>query len=81
MEIPSASIICDDLASRRVAKELGAPIIGTLGVIIKAARQERISLSSAIELLRSIPEATTLHVRRDLLEYAVSEIGRRLENR
>ena len=78
--LSSASVICDDLAARRVAKELGAPIIGTLGIIIKGAKQDRITLSTAIELIRSIPEATTLHVSRDLLEYAVCEIQRSLEN-
>jgi predicted nucleic acid-binding protein len=75
----TASIVCDDLAARRVAKEMGAPIIGTLGLIIKAARQGRIDTSSAIELIRSIPDETTLHVRRDLLQTAVSEIERRLK--
>ena len=74
---PTASIICDDLAARRVAKELGAPVIGTLGLIIKAARQERVELETAIELISSIPDATTLHVRRDLLEYGISEIRNR----
>ncbi len=78
---PSASIICDDLAARRVAKEMGAPIIGTLGLIIKAAKQARIELPTAIELIRSIPDATTLHVSSNLLQYAASEIEQRLGNR
>ena len=75
--VPSASIICDDLAARRVAMEMGAPIIGTLGLVIKAAKQKRIELGTALDLIRAIPDITTLHVRRDLIEYAVSEIERR----
>jgi len=45
-----------------------------LGLIIKAAKQGRIAVEKALDLLRAIPETTTLHIGRDLIEACAGEV-------
>ncbi len=75
---PYATIVCDDLAARETAKAMGAAVIGTLGLVVKAVKQGRINLEPAISLIQSIPETTTLHVSADLLEHVVVGLKARI---
>ncbi len=77
-QFSAAVVVCDDMAARKVASEMGASVIGTLGLIMKAAKQRRLDIKSAVALILSIPEETTLHIRADLLEYAATELKTRL---
>ena len=74
-----ASLLCDDLEARVAARELGARVIGTLGILIMAARTGRIEFNEAMTLLRSLPERTTLHITTDLIEFAVAEVKKSLQ--
>jgi predicted nucleic acid-binding protein len=73
-----ASLLCDDLKARTIARELGASVIGTLGLLIKGAKTGRIELDEALQLILSIPRRSTLHIRRDLIQVAVAEVRKAL---
>ncbi len=45
---PSTEIILDDLAARRCAKALGIPVRGTLGLVLKAKLQGKISAARPV---------------------------------
>lgn len=72
----TAAFLTDDAAARLAATQMGYRVHGTLGVVLRAVRLQRISVQEAEETLLAIPRDSTLHVRRDLLAQAVSELRR-----
>lgn len=48
IEQQDATVIIDDAAARRCAIALGVPLIGTLGVIVRAKRLGRIESAAAV---------------------------------
>ncbi len=44
LNIPGAVVVCDDSAGRKAARELGLPLIGTLGVALPARRNGQVRL-------------------------------------
>ena len=75
--IPNAILLTDDAAARLVAQQLGYRVHGTIGVLIRAIRQRNLTVDQVLELLRAIPERSSLFVRSVLLE----EIVRQVENK
>ena len=69
-----ASILCDDLAARRTAAEFGAPVLGTLGIVLRAVRLGRVAPTEGIELVAAIPTATTLHIRAELVAQVLRDL-------
>jgi predicted nucleic acid-binding protein len=67
-------LLTDDTAARLAAKSLGVIAHGTLGVLVRAIRQQTRSKSEIVELLRAIPTQTTLHIRASLLAEVISEV-------
>lgn len=67
-------LITDDTAARLAAKNLNITAHGTIGLIIRAVRQNLKEPIEVIDLLNSIPEKTTLHIRPSLLSDIVSQI-------
>lgn len=65
---PQAIFLCDDAAARLAAEELGFRVHGTVGLLIRSARQGLRSREDVIALLRSLPELSTLHIRPALLQ-------------
>lgn len=51
----SCTVIVDDAAARRCATALGIPLIGTLGVVVRAKRLARIDSAAAV--FRSLRDA------------------------
>jgi len=53
LAVPGSVAVLDDLAGRRCALALGLPVIGTLGLLLKANRQGEIpALEPALVALR-----------------------------
>jgi predicted nucleic acid-binding protein len=73
------SLLCDDLEARTVARNLGASVIGTLGILVLSAKTGRADLQAVLDHIRSLPERTTLHIGRDLIDSAVLEVERALK--
>ena len=67
-------LLCDDLAARRTAERLGCEVAGTLGVVLWAARTGRLRANEARDLIRAIPNQTTLHVKVDLIARIAVEL-------
>ena len=73
-EYKNSLLLTDDTAARLAAKSLGVTAHGTLGVLVRAIRQQTRSKSEIVELLRAIPTQTTLHIRASLLAEVISEV-------
>ena len=73
-DYPDAELLTDDADARAAAEHLGHAVRGTVGVILQAWYQGRKSRRQAMNLLQGIPRRSTLHVRRELLESAITQV-------
>lgn len=71
-------VLTDDLAVRETVKESGRTPVGSLGIIVRAYREEWIALHEAEQLLRELHEKSTLFVTAALIEKAIDTIRERL---
>lgn len=62
-------VLLDDLRARRISKQRGITVVGTLGVLASAAQEGLINLKEAIEELRK----TNFRVSAKLLESLLTE--------
>jgi len=74
LEFTNSLLLTDDTAARLAAKSLGVSAHGILGLLVRAIRQQSRSKSEVLELLRSIPTLTSLHIRLSLLDEVIKEV-------
>lgn len=74
MEFSNSLLLTDDTAARQASKSLGVSAHGTLGLLVRAIRQHTRSKFDVLELLRSIPTKTSLHIRPSLLAEVIKQI-------
>lgn len=74
LEHKNSLLLTDDTAARLAAKNIGVAAHGTLGILVRAIRQQSRSKSEILILLRSIPTKTTLHIRTSLLEEVIQDV-------
>lgn len=67
-------LMTDDLAARDAAKRLGLRPIGSLGAVVRAYRQDVISLADAERFLDELYAASSLFVTRDIVEIAIQQL-------
>ena len=67
-------LLSDDMAARTAAERMGLEICGSIGVILQAVDGGHLRAEDARELLRQIPERSTLHVSAGLLASAVKKL-------
>lgn len=67
--------LCDDAAARFAGESLGFQVRGTIGLIVRAVRRGTRTKTEVKALLEGIPEKSTLHISRDLLNRVVRELG------
>jgi predicted nucleic acid-binding protein len=53
LEHPISTLLLDDRAARKIATALGLPLIGTVGILEKAAEMGLIDLGDAFERLKA----------------------------
>ena len=72
MMLPGCHAVIDDLAGRKCAASLGIPVIGTLGIVLRARRQGIIPAARPVveDLLRG-----GMFLSRSLLDRALSFVG------
>lgn len=75
MANPHAWFLTDDAAARLVAEQRGYRVHGTIGLLIRMVRRGQRTPRSVVELLRAIPERSSLFIRPSLL----NDIIQRLE--
>lgn len=73
-QYPDAIFLTDDSAARLVGKQLGYKVHGTLGVLIRTIRRKLMSPQKVVDILRSIPQKSTLHIKPSLLESVIQQI-------
>ncbi len=71
---PGCLVLTDDTAARMAVRNLALAAHRTIGVLLRAIRRKQKSKDEVIGLLRSIPTATTLHIRLTLLEEIIQEV-------
>lgn len=73
-------LLCDDSAARLAAEALGITVHGTLGILLRSMRRGLRSKAEVVQMLRSIPRSSTLHIRTTLLEEIVQQVERYQES-
>jgi len=68
--------LTDDTAARLAAQQLAISVHGTIGVVVRAIRRSLKSRDEVVNTLRSLPTASTLHVRPSFLEEIIAEVER-----
>ena len=68
------TLLTDDLAARDAAKRLGITPVGSLGVIVRAYRDGRISLEEAERCILALDSISTLFVTKAIVELAIGEL-------
>ena len=75
-EHPEALLLTDDAAARLAGKLLGYRVHGTLGVLLRSIRRGERTREAVLTLLRQLPERSTLHLKRSLLDEVIAEVDR-----
>ncbi len=76
MEHRPGLLLTDDTAARLAAGNLRIGTHGTIGVLVRAIRRRQRTKDEVLEVLRSLPTRSTLHLKRSLLETVISEVER-----
>lgn len=72
LEVSADPVLLDDKAARRMATVLGLPLIGTLGMLLKAKHAGLIpAIRPRLEVLQKLP----FHIAPGILEAALYEAG------
>ena len=69
--IPEGILLSDDTAARMAAQNLRIETHGTIGILIRAIRRKQRMKEEVLSVLRSLPELSTLHLKRSLLEQVI----------
>jgi predicted nucleic acid-binding protein len=68
-------LLTDDLAVRESAKQLGITPVGSLGVVMRGYRENRISYEQAVEKIQSLYQTSTLFVTPALVDLALEQLA------
>ncbi len=71
---PHAIFLTDDAAARLAAKSLGYRVHGTIAVLLRSLRTGKRRREALIEILEALPQRSTLHIRRDLLDEVLASL-------
>lgn len=77
---PLSTLLTDDTAARLAAKTLNVTAHGTIGILVRAIRRQQRTKTEILELLLSIPQRTTLHVRPAFLTEVVRDVEQRADD-
>ena len=77
--ISAQRFLCDDAAARLAAESLDFTVHGSIGILIRSVRTAQRTRQQILNLLRELPDQSTLHISRQLLRKVVAEIERATE--
>lgn len=69
-------LLTDDTAARLAARSLGVLAHGTIGILLRAIRREKRTKGEVLEVLRALPDNSTLHLKRSLLSEIIRQVER-----
>ena len=67
-------LLTDDAAARRACVSVGLAAVGTIGLILEAARSKRVPVDEALQALEQLPNKGRLHVTPELLAQAIAAL-------
>ena len=73
-EYPNATFLTDDAAARLAATTLGLRVHGTVGVLLRSIRRKQYTRSQVLEILRTLPTRSTLHIKSSLLDEIIERL-------
>lgn len=73
LEFPDSIFLTDDTAARLAAGNLGIRVHGTVGILIRAIRRKQRTTAEVLEILTTLPERSTLHIKQSLLQSVISQ--------
>lgn len=76
LELRHGLLLTDDTAARLASGNLGIPTHGTIGILVRAIRRKQRTKSEILSVLRAMPEKSTLHLKRSLLNAVILEVER-----
>jgi predicted nucleic acid-binding protein len=68
------TILTDDMAVRKVAKDLNLTAVGSLGIVVRAYRTGIISLTEAESNIVALYEVSSLFVTKAIVELSIEEL-------
>ena len=71
---PDLILLTDDAAARLAVTNLGSRVHGTIGVLIRSIRRQLMKPSEVIEILKSVPQVSSLHIRPGILQRVISSV-------
>ena len=71
---PNSLFLTDDTAARLAARSLGITVHGTIGILVRSIRLKHKSKQEVVSILRSLPQKSTLHIKRSLLDDIIREV-------
>lgn len=72
---PQGIFLTDDTAARLAAIERGYTTHGTIGLLIRSARQGLRTSNDVLAILKEIPRKSTLHIRSKFLEDIIQQLN------
>jgi predicted nucleic acid-binding protein len=69
-------LLTDDTAARLAAGNLGIVTHGTIGILVRAIRRKQRTKPEILDVLRTLPAQSTLHLKRSLLASVIEEVER-----
>jgi predicted nucleic acid-binding protein len=74
LEHERSLLLTDDTAARLAAGNLSIPVHGTIGVVVRSIRCHQRTAEQVLAVLRSLPQQSTLHLKRSLLDAVIQEV-------
>lgn len=69
-----AIFLTDDASARLAAATLGYQVHGSIGILLRAIRRQQLTQDKVTDILRKIPEQSTLHIRSNLLAEIIAKL-------
>jgi len=66
--------ISNDLQARTVAQDFGVPVMGTLGLLLRAAQFSLRPIPEVRAILTDLPKRSTLHLKPALLQRVLDSL-------
>jgi predicted nucleic acid-binding protein len=77
MERQIQLLLTDDTAARLAARQVGIAVHGSLGMLLRAIRRRKRTAEQVLDILRSLPTVSTLHLKQSLLEEIIQSVEQR----
>jgi predicted nucleic acid-binding protein len=74
LEYHPGLLLTDDTAARLAAGNLGIVTHGTIGILVRAIRRRQRTKPEILAMLRALPDQSTLHLKRSLLDAVIHEV-------